>query len=281
MNINNIKGLSDEEVKKSRNICGTNILSPKNKRGFFRLVIESLNDPIIKILLFALAIKIIFLFNDSNIFETLGIAIAVFLAAFVSSISEYSSEKAFERLNSENSGVKVKVFRNSKKETVDISEVVVGDIVFLEEGDKVPADGKIIDGNIYVDESKLTGETNEKHKNKDDLVYMGSIVTENKCILKIQNVGDKTYYGKIANDIQEIKTESPLKLRLKGLATTISKIGYICAFIILISYLFNALVISNDYKLDKLFDLNYLFPHLIYGLTLSVAVIVMAVPDSL
>ena len=104
----------------------------------------------------ALAIKIIFLFKDSNIYETLGIVIAIFLAALVSAISEYGSEKAFERLNKENSNINVKVLRNKKRETIDLEEVVVGDIVYLESGDKVPADGIVISGNTSIDSSALT-----------------------------------------------------------------------------------------------------------------------------
>ena len=196
MNINNRKGLSNEEVKESRNKYGSNILTSKSKNSFFKLIIESLNDPIIKILIIALAIKITFLFNDSNIYETLGIVIAIFLASFVSAISEYGSEKAFDRLNSENSNVKVKVLRNEQREVIDLTEIVVGDIVYLESGDKVPADGKIISGEIYVDESKLTGETLEKHKNMvDNNVYMGSIVTERNAVMLVNKIGDKTYYG--------------------------------------------------------------------------------------
>lgn len=280
--MNNIKGLTKEEVKKSRNIHGKNILTSKNKNSFFKLVIESLNDPIIKILIMALAIKIIFLFKDSNIYETLGIVIAIFLAALVSAISEYGSEKAFERLNKENSNINVKVLRNKKRETIDLEEVVVGDIVYLESGDKVPADGIVISGELYVDESQLTGETIEKHKNVTNKnVYMGSVVTEKNGVIQITSVGDKTYYGKVASDIQEKTIESPLKTRLRHLASTISKLGYISALIILISYLFNALIIKNGYNLNEILQFNDFFPHLIYGLTLSVAVIVMAVPEGL
>ena len=115
MNINNKKGLSLEEVIKSRNKYGSNKLTVKKKHTIFSMIIESLNDPIIKILLIALCVKILFLFKDSNIYETLGIAIAVFLASFISVLSEYGSEKAFERLSEENSSYKVKVIRDSKK----------------------------------------------------------------------------------------------------------------------------------------------------------------------
>lgn len=279
----NIKtGLSNNEVISNRNKYGSNKLTSKKKNTFLKLVIESLSDPIIKILLIALAIKILFLFQDSNIFETLGIAVSVFLATFISALSEYGSEKAFEKLSEENSIIKVKVIRNSKKELINMDEVVVGDIVCLESGDKVPADGIVIDGELYIDESSLTGETKEKHKNtNNNEVYMGSVVCGKKGIIQVTLVGDKTFYGRIAQDIQESTIESPLKYKLRILAKQISRLGYICAFLILISYLFNSVVVANNFDINKILTFKNIFPHLLYGLTLSVAVIVMAVPEGL
>ena len=161
MNTNYKTGLSNKEVLDSRKIYGSNKIIKKRKNSFIRLVLESLNDPIIKILLIALCIKIIFLFKDSSIYETIGIAISVFLASFISAISEYGSEKAFEKLSEENSHIKVKVLRNSNREIIDIDDVVVGDIVYLESGDKIPADGIIISGECYSDESMISGEAKE------------------------------------------------------------------------------------------------------------------------
>ena len=279
---NKIKtGLSNKEVFQNRLKYGNNALNYKNKNGFFRLILESFSDPIIKILLLALAIKIIFLFKDSNVYETLGIVIAICLATFVSALSEYGSEKAFEKLCEENSIIKVKVIRNSKKAIINIDEIVYGDIVCLESGDKVPADGKIVQGQIYVDESSLTGESYEKCKSLNDTVYMGSIVTEKSAMMEVTCVGEKTFYGKIANDIQEKTIESPLKTRLRDLAKDISKFGYFAAVLVLISYMYNALIVVNDFDLNKILTFKNFFPHLIYGVTLSVAVIVMAVPEGL
>lgn len=279
---NKIKtGLSNKEVFQNRLKYGNNALNYKNKNGFFRLILESFSDPIIKILLLALAIKIIFLFKDSNVYETLGIVIAICLATFVSALSEYGSEKAFEKLCEENSIIKVKVIRNSKKVIINIDEIVYGDIVCLESGDKVPADGKIIQGQIYVDESSLTGESYEKCKGLNDTIYMGSIVTEKSAMMEVTCVGEKTFYGKIANDIQEKTIESPLKTRLRDLAKDISKFGYFAAVLVLISYMYNALIVVNDFDLNKILTFKNFFPHLIYGVTLSVAVIVMAVPEGL
>lgn len=278
----NIKtGLSSKEVINRRNKYGSNKLTSKNKNSFIKLVFESLSDPIIKILLIALAIKVIFLFKDSDIYETVGIFIAIFLATIISTLSEYGSEKAFEKLNEENSIIKVKVLRNSKKETINIDELVVGDIVYLESGDKVPADSMIIKGELYIDESILTGETKERQASVNDNIYMGSIVTDKTATIEVTNVGDKTFYGKIANDIQEKPTESPLKSRLRVLAGQISKLGYTAALLILISYMFNAVVVSNNFNLSKILEFKDFSAHLLYALTLSVAVVVMAVPEGL
>ncbi len=281
MNTNKKTGLSSREVVESRKINGTNKLSNKKKNSFIRLVIESLNDPIIKILLIALGIKILFLFQDSNMYETVGIAVAIFLASFISAISEYGSEKAFEKLSEENSTIKVKVLRDSMKQVIDMDDVVVGDIVYLNSGDKVPSDGVIIEGEVTVNESSLTGETVEKQKNINDVVYMGSIITEKSAVMRVTLVGDKTYYGKIAQDIQEKSEPSPLKSRLTDLAKVISKVGYIGAILVFLSYMFNAVIIPNNFNLSKIFDFEIFFPHFVYALTLSVAVVVMAVPEGL
>ena len=280
MNINNTdinKGLSSNEVNISRKKYGSNNISINNKNSFIRLLIESLNDPIIKILLMALGIKILFLFRDSNIYETFGIAAAVFIASFISAVSEYGSEKAFEKLSLENSSISVKTIRDSKVIIIDINDVVVGDI----SGDKVPADGVVVDGEIYVDESSLTGESIEKNKKVKDKVFMGSTVYSKSAKIEIVSVGENTYYGNIVNKIQEKNNPSPLKIKLTELAKTISLFGYLGALLVFLSYIFNAVLIKYNFDFNVLLDTKFLLPHIIYGLTLSVAVVVMAVPEGL
>lgn len=281
----NIKGLSNEEVKKSREMNGTNEITGHKRNTLLSLIIESLNDPIIKILMIALGIKVLFLFHDSDIYETIGIIVAIILASVISSLSEYGSEKAFVKLSSMTSQVMVKVFRNSKLITIPIEEVVVGDSVFLESGDKIPADGELIKGEISVDESMLTGESKEKNKGLKDTLYRGSVITRGSAVLEVYNVGNDTYYGKIAKDIQEKTPDSPLKNRLRDLAKFISKIGYFCAFLVMISYLFNVVFINNNFEMDKIIDtvssFRVMAPHLLYALTLGVTIIVVAVPEGL
>ena len=132
-----------------------------------------------------------------------------------------------------------------------------------------------------MDESALTGESEEKHKIINDSIYMGSIVCENNAIMKVTLVGEKTFYGNVAKDIQERSANSPLKDRLTNLAKVISKFGYIGSILVFISYLLNAVFIPYNFNFNYILDMNVLLPHLMYALTLSVAVVVMAVPEGL
>ena len=160
----NEKGVRSDDVAVLRKKYGSNEISKVKGNGFFKLLLESLGDPIIKILLVALAIKVVFLFRDFDWFETLGILIAVFLATFISTVSEYGSEAAFQRLQEESSQILVKVLRDDVVKEIPIAEVVVTDVVLLSSGDKVPADGYLIQGSLSVDESSLNGESKEAMK---------------------------------------------------------------------------------------------------------------------
>ena len=141
-------GLTDKEVEISKKKYGINELKQTKKDSFFKLLLGTLGDPIIKILLIALAIKTVFLFKSFDWYETIGIVVAILLASFISTISEYGSEQAFERLQEEVKRISCKVIRNGKKIEIPVIEVVVGDIVSLETGDKIPADGIIVKGKI-------------------------------------------------------------------------------------------------------------------------------------
>ena len=289
----NLKGLTDEEVIKNRKEYGTNELAQKKKNSFLSLLIESLGDPIIKILLIALAVKVVILFKSFDWFETIGILIAIFLASFISSISEYGSEAAFEHLQEEAAKIKVKVKRNQDIQEIDIKDVVKNDLVLLNTGDKIPADGYLVEGKIYVDESSINGEAKETEKvsiflNKPDehnIVYRGSIVYNGSAFMKVTEVGNNTIYGKLASELQEKEPISPLKLRLRGLAKIISRIGYIGAILVTLSYLFSVIVLANHFDKTAIFatltNFNFMFDSLLYALTLSVTIIIVAVPEGL
>ena len=280
-----LNGLSDSEVKVSRKKYGTNMDTDIKSNSFISLLIESLGDPIIKILLIALSIKIVFLFKDFDWFETLGIIIAVLLASFISTISEYGSEKAFKRLQEESMNIMVKVKRNGVFSKILIGDVVVNDIVYLESGDLVPADGIIIDGGVSVDESNLNGETKEILKNLSEELLKGSIISEGNCYIKVTRVGSSTIYGNIFTEVMTKASDSPLKLRLRDLAKTISRIGYVGSILVVISYLFKEIIVNNNFNPDlilkTLSNPNVMINYLIYSLTLCVTVIIVAVPEGL
>lgn len=280
-----LNGLSDEEVKQSRKKYGTNNVNNTKKNSFLSLLIESLGDPIIKILLIALAVKVVFLFHDADWFETLGILIAIFLASFISTISEYGSEKAFKRLQDESSNILVKVKRNGKLIKININEIVVNDIVMLESGDLVPADAVVLKGGVLVDESALNGETKEVEKNLGSEILKGSIVCDGECILRITRVGKNTIYGNIEVEIMSKTIDSPLRSRLHILASTISKIGYIGSILVVISYLFSVIVLKNNFDMTLIMETitnpKLMIDYLIYSMTLCVTVIIVAVPEGL
>ena len=290
--MNNYNGLTSKEVLESKKKYGTNEITTSKNNSFTSLLLESLADPIIKILLIALGIKIVFLFRDFDWFETLGILIAIFLASFISTISEYGSEKAFKKLQEESSKIKCKVKRDNKIVEIPIDDVVKDDLVILQYGDKIPADGILIKGDIMVDESTLNGESKEIHKemikNKitsKNRLYRGTIVCEGGGILKVTCVGLNTFYGKIASELKEKAGDSPLKIRLRKLAKIISTFGYIGAFLASISYLFSVIVVDNNFVLQDIINTVTNFPimmeHIIYALTLSVTIIIVSVPEGL
>ena len=278
-------GLNDEEVKQSRKKYGSNEIKKAEKDSFMRMLIMTLGDPIIKILLIALAIKTLFLFKNFDWYETIGILIAIFLASFISTISEYGSEKAFEKLEEDAAKIKSKVKRNNKLKEIEINEIVKGDIVFLESGDQIPADGKIIKGEIYIDESNINGEMKEKQKIKNSQVYRSSVVYSGNAFMKVDKVGMNTFYGRLAREVSEKTRESPLKQRLTILAKQISKIGYIGALLVSVSYLFSVTVIDNNFKIDLIRETITNFPlifgHILHALTLSVTILVVSVPEGL
>lgn len=288
-------GLTSREVEEQRKKYGSNSISIKKSNKFINILITSLSDPIIKILLIALSIKVIFLFSSFDWYETIGIVIAIFVASFISSISEYGSEKAFIKLQEEASKIKCRVKRDGKLQEISIDDVVVGDIISLEVGDKIPADGYLVSGELTVDESSLNGEAKEIYKESVDLwkntindknrVFRGTVVYSNSAYMKVTEVGEDTLFGKITHELKESQPPSPLKVRLSALAKVISRIGYVGAFLVSFSYLFSVIVINNNFDTELIRETIMNFPlitsYILYALTLSVTIIVVAVPEGL
>ncbi|MDR0273282.1 MAG: calcium-translocating P-type ATPase, PMCA-type [Clostridiales bacterium] len=291
-------GLSTRDAADSALRHGTNELSKKERESFFKKYLASFGDPIIRILLVALGVNLLLLFRDANWYESAGIAIAVLLATLISTLSEYGSESAFEKLQEEAANIKCRVKRNGRLVELPIAEIVVGDIVHIGAGERIPADGILVSGNLDADQSTLNGETKEARKSavnsyvaptgdflSQHELFRGSVVCAGEGIMIVTQVGDSTFYGKLAEDIQEAAVESPLKARLAGLAQTISRFGYAAAVFVVIANLFNSIVLENNFNgqliANYFSDYTNLIRDIMNAFTLGITVIVMAVPEGL
>ena len=278
-------GLTDKEVLESRKKYGSNKISIKNENKFIKLLLESLGDPIIKIMLIALSFRFILMFKETNWYETLGMLISIMLSSLISSLSEYGSQSAFKTLMEEYQSIKVKVKRNNHIVEINEDEVVVGDLVLIEAGEKIVADGVIIDGYLGVDESSLNGESDEVFKKVNDKVYRGSIALSNRAMIKVTNVGINTIYGNIAKELSENVPDSPMKIRLRSLAKTISKIGVIGAILVSLSYLFNVIFVNNNFDIEVIKSLllnpKYTIDLIIHAVTISLTILIVCVPEGL
>lgn len=290
-------GLTEEQVRASRKKHGTNTLSRQKRKSFFLQFISSFGDPIIKILLAALAINVLFLFQHADWFEAVGIAIAIFLATFISTLSEYGSESAFLELQNSAANTTCRARRAEGILEIPVSEIVVGDLILLQAGERIPADGILLGGSLSVDQSSLNGESTEADKIPQDTrpsnwdpgnqnqLFQSCVITAGEGLMEVTRVGDRTLYGIMAKDLQEETPESPLKIRLNGLAKTISRLGYIAAGLIAFADLFNSFVIDNRFDINLcLSDFSspvIWFPRILHALTLATAVVVMAVPEGL
>lgn len=291
----NIKGLSTSEVKRSRELYGDNSLSKEKKSSFIKRFLDNLSDPIIKILVIALVLQVIFTFGHINYLEIGGIIVAILLSSLVSTISEYRSEQAFDKLREGGLDGQVSVLRNGRITKISSSDIVVGDIVYLSVGERIQADGEMVSGKITVDQSALNGESAECIKtvgkdygwdlNSSSKVFRGSVITDGGGIMKVGRVGQSSFYGMVARDVQAETRVSPLKLRLSKLASQISKIGYVIAAIVGIAYLFNAIVVNQGFDGERI--LNFLrntrsvISTLISAVTLMITVVVVAAPEGL
>jgi Ca2+-transporting ATPase len=298
------KGLNDSEVISSRNEFGNNSITPQESEGFLDKLVDNLKDPTIIILLISLAIiTLLAWFGYAEWYEGVGIAVAVVIATGVATWSEYKNESAFQRLLEEASQIQVKVFRNGGSTQLGIEELVVGDCVLLQPGDKVPADGVLIDGNMQIDQASLTGESDHVNKTaigldgprspNDDLhdpnwVFRGGVVVDGEAVVELVAVGDRTFYGRLAQEMQGAERDSPLKVKLKALADDIGKFGTIGAILIAIAFMFQKLFLERGLTLETLFPYlseigNYplLISDAVTAVILAVVIVVVAVPEGL
>ncbi len=291
--INN--GLSEAEALRSRELHGANTISARPSRSFLSHFISNLGDPVIRILLCALAVNLIFVFRGGDIVETVGIAVSVFLAAFISTLSERGGERAFKRLSEECARADFRVRRDGKLKSVPIEDIVVGDVVLIGAGEQIPADGLILSGRLTLDQSAMTGESREveKYRTSDSALnpaspsalLRGCTVLSGEGEMLVERVGESTFLGEISREIQLDTRESPLKIRLSKLAKQISHLGYLAAFLIAAAYLFNTFFIDSAFNMElvrmKLTDIPYLLENLLHAFMLGLTVIVVAVPEGL
>ena len=301
--------LTSKEVLASRTLHGSNTLSRKKKKSFIRRFFENLGDPVIRILLGALVIDLIFSLTGDrgNWLETGGIALAVLLATLISTLSECGSEAAFARLSDACTQATCRVRRLTDENTasatvqeIPLAEAVVGDVLILSAGEMIPADGVLLTGQLQVDQSAMTGESREVEKKpwlsssiptgalsptESYAMLRGCVILEGMGEMLVTKVGDQTFLGQISEEVQEDTRESPLKLRLTRLAGQISRLGYIAAVLVAVVFLLGVFLLDSQFDgvviLQKLTDWRYVAEQFLHALTLGLTVLVVAVPEGL
>ena len=288
-------GLSDNAVSETRKIYGANVVTTQEADGFFDKLRTNLKDPIIVILIVALAVTVFLAaMGFAPWYEGLGIAFAVVMATLIATWSEYSNENEFQRLLEEASKVKVKVFRNSTLVEILIDDLVVNDLVLLQPGDTVPADGYLLTGEIELNESALTGESetvkktggaDEKHSEAEEKYEMSraALVVDGEAVMKVLEVGDKTKYGVTLKELTSAETRpSPLQEKLATLGRQISRFGYVGALFIAFSFMFNHIFLEGGgweiYFSKPAPEIIY---HIVTAIILAIIIIVVAVPEGL
>ncbi len=236
------KGLTDQEVLQNRQKYGMNLLTPPKRPSIWKLYLEKFQDPVIKVLLVAAAFSLLISVIESEYAETIGIFFAIFLATGIGFYFEYDANKKFDLLNAVGEETPVMVIRNGKVYEIPKKDIVVGDVVILNTGDEIPADGILLEAvSLQVNESSLTGElmvnktTDEAHFDEEatypsNSVMRGTTVTDGHGVMCVERVGDATEIGKVARQATEQSQEqTPLNLQLTKLANLIGKVGFTIA----------------------------------------------------
>ena len=244
MNENHLNGLTDQEVIASRQKYGENLLTPPKRPSIWKLYLEKFQDPVIRVLLVAAVFSLIISIIENEYAETIGIFFAIFLATGIGFYFEYDANKKFDLLNAVGEETPVTVIRNGKVKEIPRKEIVVGDIVILNTGDEIPADGTLVEAvSLQVNEANLTGElmvnktTDPEHFDDEatypsNAVMRGTTVTDGHGTMKVDRVGDATEIGKVARQSTEQSDEkTPLNIQLEKLANLIGKVGFTIAIL--------------------------------------------------
>ena len=275
------KGLSTEKATECIKYYGKNQFTPPEKESIFKKIFDNLKEPLIAILLFFGFVSIII---GGQFYESLGIFAAVIIGTTIAIIQEGKSDQAFEKLSKQNDDIKVRVLRDGKVHQLSRADVTIGDVIFLEMGDKAPADGRIVQSlGFMVSESMLTGESEAVFKNSDaisaksalaemkNMVFGGTLVVDGRATVVITDIGDKTEMGKIAHDLTNtLGTDTPLQEKLTKLGAQISVVGTVLAAGVFLMQLYR-LYMGEGITLIGVKD----------AFVVSVALIVAAVPEGL
>ena len=293
-------GLTDTQVEESRSKFGSNEIPDSEPTTFWEEFKETFSDPMIKILLAIAALMIVmFFFGYAEIYEPLGTIVAVLIVATVSAKTGVASDTKYRELKDNTEKDKCKVHRNGVITVIDVDDVVVGDKVLLQSGDKIPADGVLIDGALRVDNSALNGEAEECKKTaasedfqlEDDItgdtfvdahsLFRGAVIFDGEGILDVRKVGLKTMMGKMAEEMQEDEPDSPLKVKLAKLAKQISTFGYIGAVLIAVLYLVYFVMQAGGVSQYFAMGIEPVVKDVVRALSLAIVIIVCAVPEGL
>ena len=281
-------GLTDEQVKQSREQHGKNVLTPPQRTSLWKLYLDKYRDPIIQILLVAAFVSLILAFIEKNFMETIGIFVAVFLATTVGFYFERDAAKKFNLLTALSEEQPIKVRRNGKVMEIPRHDVVVGDVVLVEVGDEVPADGELIVCNdLQINESTLTGEpvTEKSLEGGGDGAYPRNIILRSTMVMNgrgefvVTAVGDATEIGKVAKkSTEQTSVETPLHMQLDKLAKMISKVGSVVSVAAFFIFLIHD-ILTNPAWGGK--DYFYMAEIVLKYFMMAVTLIVMAVPEGL
>ena len=292
-------GLNDEEVQKSRNEYGTNTIPDSEPTTFWQEFKETFSDPMIRILLVIVVIMLVMFFlGYAQIYEPIGTVVAVLIVAFVTAKTGVASDTKYRELKNSTKKDTCKVYRNGIITVIDVDDVVVGDKIILQSGDKIPADGVLIDGDLRVDNSVLNGEAEECKKTAsadaafpeemtgdvfvdDHSLFRGAVVFDGEGVMNVCKVGLKTIMGKMAEDMQDEEPESPLKVKLSKLANQISVFGYVSAIVIVVLYLAYFIVGAGGFAEYFATGWSNILMNIIEAVSLAILIVVCAVPEGL
>lgn len=277
--ISGTNGLTTDKVAESRKKFGANAMTPPVREPLWKQYLEKFDDPIIKILLLAVGVStIVSIVKGSGLLDTIGIIIAILLATGIAFFNEYRSSKEFDVLNAHRDDVAVKVIRNGHPASVTSRDIVVGDLILLEAGDSLPADGWVIEADdMFSDESAFTGETEPVRKDLGERVLKGAFITAGKGRIIAAAVGDSAQMGVIAASLGiDHATETPLEQKLTALAGLISRFGYAMAILICSTLLIRGFMIGEvtGLNIDTANNVLHYF-------MLAVVIVVAAVPEGL